>query len=103
MPPSSDARPLVYGSNHRALSTAQFRRAGQLATGDTCWPTVCSGNIRLELHVTRLGTTSRKSQDVLTFEALLNVDVTREFITKVIETSVYTMGPYSPTRRIMPV
>ena len=35
IPPSSDARPLVYRSNHRALSTAQFRRAGQLATADT--------------------------------------------------------------------
>jgi len=33
---SSDARPLVYHSNHQALSTAQFRRAGQLATADTC-------------------------------------------------------------------
>jgi len=34
--PSSDARPLVYHSNHQALSTAQFNRAGQLATADTC-------------------------------------------------------------------
>jgi len=33
--PSSDGRPLVYHSNHQALSTAQFRRAGQLATADT--------------------------------------------------------------------
>jgi len=36
MRPSSDARPLVYHSNHQALSTVQFRRAGQLATADTC-------------------------------------------------------------------
>jgi len=36
MPSSSDARPLVYHSNRQALSTAQFRRAGQLATADTC-------------------------------------------------------------------
>jgi len=36
IPPSSDARPLVYHSNHQALSTAQFRRAGLLATADTC-------------------------------------------------------------------
>ena len=36
IPSSSDARPLVYRSNHRALSTAQFRRAGRLATADTC-------------------------------------------------------------------
>jgi len=37
IPPSSDARPLFYHSNHQALSTArQFRRAGQLATADTC-------------------------------------------------------------------
>ena len=35
IPPSSDARPLVYHSNHQALFTAQFRRAGQLATADT--------------------------------------------------------------------
>ena len=35
--PSSDARPLVYHSNHQALFTAQFRRAGQLATTDTCY------------------------------------------------------------------
>ena len=34
--PSSDGRPLVYHSNHQALSTAQFRRAGQLATVDSC-------------------------------------------------------------------
>jgi len=33
---SSDARPLVYHSNHQALSTARFCRAGQLATADTC-------------------------------------------------------------------
>jgi len=33
---SSDARPLDYHSNYQALSTAQFRRAGQLATADTC-------------------------------------------------------------------
>ena len=37
IPPSSDARPLVYHSNHQALFTAQFRRAGQLATTDTCY------------------------------------------------------------------
>jgi len=30
------ARPLVYHSNHQALSTAQFCRTGQLATADTC-------------------------------------------------------------------
>jgi len=36
IPPSSDARPLVYHSNHQALSRARFRRAGQLATTDTC-------------------------------------------------------------------
>jgi len=34
VPAKSDA--LVYYSNHQALSTAQFRRAGQLATADTC-------------------------------------------------------------------
>jgi len=33
---SSDARPLIYHSNHQALSTARFCRAGQLATADTC-------------------------------------------------------------------
>ena len=32
MPPSSDSRPLVYHSDRPALSTARFRRAGQLAT-----------------------------------------------------------------------
>jgi len=37
MPPSSDARPLVYHSNDQALSTPKFRRAGQLATADTCF------------------------------------------------------------------
>ena len=36
IPPSSDARPLVYDSNHQALSTARFRCAGLLATADTC-------------------------------------------------------------------
>ena len=36
VPPSSDARPLVYYSNHQALSTAQFRRACQLVTADSC-------------------------------------------------------------------
>jgi len=36
IPSSSDARPLVNHSNHQAVSTAQFRRAGQLATADTC-------------------------------------------------------------------
>ena len=35
IPPSCDARPLVYHSNHHALSTARFRRAGLLATTDT--------------------------------------------------------------------
>jgi len=35
IPPSSDAHPLAYHSNHEALSTAQFRRAGQLSTADT--------------------------------------------------------------------
>ena len=34
--PSSDSRPLVYHSNHQALSTARFCRAGLLATADTC-------------------------------------------------------------------
>ena len=34
VPPSSSAPPLVYHSNHQALSTAQFRCAGQLATSD---------------------------------------------------------------------
>ena len=36
VPPSSDARPLVYHSNHQTLSTAQFRRACQLVTADSC-------------------------------------------------------------------
>jgi len=36
IPPSFDACPLVYHSNHQAVSTAQFRCAGQLATADTC-------------------------------------------------------------------
>ena len=34
--PSSDARPLVYDSNHQALSTALFCSAGQLVRADTC-------------------------------------------------------------------
>ena len=34
VPPSSNAPPLVYHSNHQALSTAQFCCAGQLATSD---------------------------------------------------------------------
>jgi len=34
VPPSSDARPLVYHSDRQALSTARFRRAGRLATAD---------------------------------------------------------------------
>ena len=34
--PSSDCRPLVYHTNHQALYTARFRRAGLLATTDTC-------------------------------------------------------------------
>ena len=37
IPPSSDARLLAYHSNHKALSTAHFRRAGQLVTADTCY------------------------------------------------------------------
>ena len=36
IPPSSDARPLVYHSDRQALSTARLRRAGQLATADAC-------------------------------------------------------------------
>jgi len=36
VPPNSDSRPLVYHSNYQALSTARFRRAGLLATADTC-------------------------------------------------------------------
>jgi len=36
IPPSSDARPLVYHGNHQALSTARFRREGLLATASTC-------------------------------------------------------------------
>jgi len=36
LPPNSDSRPLVYHTNHSALSTARFRRAGLLATADTC-------------------------------------------------------------------
>ena len=36
IPPISDSRPLVYHSDHHALSTSRFRRAGQLATADTC-------------------------------------------------------------------
>jgi len=35
VPPSFHARPLVYHSDRQALSAAQFRRAGQLATADT--------------------------------------------------------------------
>ena len=42
IPPSSDARPLVYHSDRQAPATALFRRAGPLATADTrcCrpWP-----------------------------------------------------------------
>ena len=34
--PSSDARPPVNHTNNQALSTARFRRAGLLATADTC-------------------------------------------------------------------
>jgi len=34
---TSDARPLFCDSNHQALSTAQFRLAGLLATADTCF------------------------------------------------------------------
>ena len=47
LPPSSDARPLVYHSNHQAVSTAQFHRAGQLATVDTCNNLPVSCNILL--------------------------------------------------------
>jgi len=36
IPLSSDPHPLVYHSNHQAVSTAQFCCAGQLATCDTC-------------------------------------------------------------------
>ena len=36
IPPSCDARPLVYHTDHQALSTTLFRRAGPLATADTC-------------------------------------------------------------------
>jgi len=36
VPPSSDARPLVYHTIREALSTALFRRAGQLAIADSC-------------------------------------------------------------------
>jgi len=35
IPPSFDARPLVYHSDRQALSTARFRRAGQLASADS--------------------------------------------------------------------
>ena len=34
--PICDDRPLVYHSDRQALSTARFRRAGPLATADTC-------------------------------------------------------------------
>ena len=34
--PTCDDRPLVYHSNHHALSTARCRRAGLFATADTC-------------------------------------------------------------------
>jgi len=37
IPPSSDSRPLVYHSNHQALSIARFRRTDLLATADTCF------------------------------------------------------------------
>jgi len=37
VPPSSDARPLVYHSNCQALSTARFCRAGQSTRADTCY------------------------------------------------------------------
>jgi len=50
VPPSSDARPLVYYSNHQALSTAQFRRAGQLATADTCYMRLLYVPIGSNLH-----------------------------------------------------
>jgi len=36
VPPSSDARPLVYRTNREALSTALFRRAGLSATANSC-------------------------------------------------------------------
>jgi len=35
VPPSPDARPLVYHSNHAVSRAARFRRAGLLATADT--------------------------------------------------------------------
>jgi len=36
IPPSFDSRPLVYHNDRQALSTARFRRAGVLATADSC-------------------------------------------------------------------
>jgi len=47
VPPSSDARPLVYHSSHQALSTAQFSCAGPLATAASCYSQVC---IDISLH-----------------------------------------------------
>jgi len=44
VPLSVDARLPVYHNNHQALSTAQFRRASQLATADTC--SYCRTNYR---------------------------------------------------------
>jgi len=35
VPPSSDARPVVYRSDRQALSTARYSRAGHLATAGT--------------------------------------------------------------------
>ena len=46
----SDACLLVYHSNRQALSTAQFRRVGQLATVDTCWLVNENGD-RPECHM----------------------------------------------------
>ena len=39
IPPSSDARPLVYCRDRQALSTARFCRTGQLAATDTLFRT----------------------------------------------------------------
>jgi len=44
IPPSSDARPLVYHSDHQALSTARFRRAG---LGPNSTTAICCGFVEL--------------------------------------------------------
>jgi len=50
--PSSDGRPLVYHSNHQAPPTARCRRAGLLATADTCVYTASMAKeIQKEAHV----------------------------------------------------